>query len=185
MIELHKFDMHRENGLFGEDIRLAMQLYEEAFPVSERRTATEWLKQTERSSLFQPYIIKYAGNFAGIITIWKFEDFVYIEHFATMPHLRGKGLGKRVLAQMRGKFPQLPFCLEAEHPEDKMAQRRIGFYERQGFAVAETPEPYIQPPYEKDGEWLPLCLMTTHPQFVKDHFFRIRETLYKIVYLQK
>ncbi len=160
----------------------AAKLYETAFPLTERRSGFAWMQQISSSPLFHPYEIRLSENFAGIITLWDFDTFVYIEHFATLPEMRGKGVGSESLKKTLTQCQSRPIVLEVEHPDNEIARRRIGFYERNGLCLVSTPEAYIQPPYEAEGEWLPLCLMSSKANFAADSFFHIREKLYTEVY---
>lgn len=89
----------------------------------------------------------------GLVTVWEFDGFSYVEHFAVQPGLRGAGVGSWVLSQLRE-----PVILEVEPagstPE---AERRIRFYERNGFRVLDVP--YVQPPYSSELPELELKLM--------------------------
>ncbi|MGM9865461.1 MAG: GNAT family N-acetyltransferase, partial [Muribaculaceae bacterium] len=89
----------------------------------------------------------------GLVTVWEFDGFSYVEHFAVQPGLRGAGVGSWVLSQLRE-----PVILEVEPagstPE---AERRIRFYERNGFRVLDVQ--YVQPPYSPELPELELKLM--------------------------
>ena len=56
-----------------------------------------------------------------------------------------QGMGKRIV-------------LEIDPPEDAIAVRRKGFYERCGFAV--NPYPHIHPPYHRGNEGHALVVMS-------------------------
>ena len=49
---------------------------------------------------------------------------------------------------------------ESAFPADEMKRRRVGFYQRLGFAL--NAHHYMQPPYTEGGSPVPLLLMT-HP----------------------
>ena len=53
-----------------------------------------------------------------------------------------------------------PVVLEVEPPNDPVAMRRIGFYERHGFTV-NADYPYFQPALTPGGSPIPLHLLTT------------------------
>ena len=55
-----------------------------------------------------------------------------------------------------------PLVLEVEMPDNELAQRRIGFYQRQGFQLWDEC-PYEQPPYHPEDESLPMYLMVHGP----------------------
>lgn len=152
-------------------------LYESAFPANERRpTAQELALDDPR---FEMRIIRHEGNFAGFITLWHFADFVYVEHFATLPELRGHGLGSRTLQTLRHESTK-PIVLEVELPENDIALRRMAFYRRAGFV--EMPQAYRQPPYTPENDGLPLRIMTTANDTSDRFFDAIKGTLYREVY---
>ncbi len=159
------------------DKRQFITLYESAFPANERRpTAQELALDDPR---FEMRTICHEDNFAGFITLWHFADFVYVEHFATLPELRGHGLGSRTLQTLRHESPK-PIVLEVELPDNDTARRRIAFYKRMGFV--EMPQAYRQPPYTPENDGLPLCIMTTANDTSDRFFDTIKSTLYCEVY---
>ena len=70
--------------------------------------------------------------------------------------------------------------LEVELPEDSLKKRRIGFYERHGFAFNEYP--YIQPPMGEDRHEIPLRIMSAPEPLSEDEFQSVRTELYESVY---
>ena len=70
--------------------------------------------------------------------------------------------------------------LEVERPEDEMSRRRIGFYERCGFTLCK--QDYLQPPYRKGGEAVPLYLMFIHTESIDGQYTQIRDEIYREVY---
>ena len=155
-------------------------LYESAFPAIERRDSNAWKQMWKENPLFHIDEILLTDNtFAGFITYWDFTDFVYVEHFATMPQVRNQGIGKKVIEALKQKISP-PIVLEVEEPTNEMATRRISFYEKQGFSIIH--KPYMQPPYHKGDNYFPLLIMATNETYAQTHFEQIVQTLYKYVY---
>lgn len=104
----------------------------------------------------------FTDKFAGLINSWHFDDFNYLEHLATMPALRGSGIGATTLYSLLNGFDK-PWVLEVERPsaDSPMAARRIAFYERNGFSLLDYD--YIQPPYAPGLPEVPLYLMSSDP----------------------
>ena len=73
-----------------------------------------------------------------------------------------------------------PVVLEVEPAETPMAQRRIVFYQRHGFHLSAIP--YVQPPYRKEDQPLPLCLMTTDNQYLTAHADAVIRQIHSAVY---
>ena len=119
------------------------------------------------------------GEFCGFITWWDFGGFVYGEHFAMLPECRGAGIGGEVIGRFVADAGK-PVVLEVELPTNDMARRRIGFYERHGFAVCDAD--YAQPPYDAGGECVPMRLMSHGMSLDAEEFERVRSILYAEVY---
>lgn len=175
MIQLTPIDIKHPQYSFVEN------LLEEAFPENERRDKEEQRRYTAQNKLFTCYLIedKESNLPIGLVTIWNLNGFHYIEHLATSPKCRNKGYGKDIMKALTDMLPGT-IVLEVEHPEDEWSKRRIGFYQRCGFSLCH--KDYIQPPYRKGGEEVPLYLMFTHTETIDKEFDTIRHQLYKEVY---
>ena len=151
---------------------------EKSFPSDEFRP------YDEQKALFSDKRYKVFGNTEGgklstFITTWDFEDFVFIEHFATSPVFRNMGLGEKMLKHLASTL-QKRLCLEVEPPNDDIQKRRIAFYSRNGFFL--NTFPYIQPPISKGKAPVPLMIMTTSGEVSEGEFLSVKKTLYKEVY---
>ncbi len=153
----------------------AKQLYESAFPLEERRPWISILENNKNDD-FDFFIIQDGGLFVGIISIWQFEEFNYIEHFAISKELRSKGFGSEVIDLIKQKYYK-PFVIEVELPQKPQAIKRISFYERLGFCLRD--DFYMQPPYTEHLPSLQMNIMTTDNTL---SFDKIKQTLYKQVY---
>lgn len=160
----------------------AVELYESAFPEYERRPTDAWQDMIQAPcKYFQPVALTDVdGLFLGFITLWNFPSFVYVEHFAIRPALRGYGLGGRALNIFIKGCGSKPVVLEVEPPETDMARRRIGFYGRHGLSI--VPLPYSQPGYRPGAEWVSLSVMATNTEWVEKHFDEVKRTIHKEVY---
>lgn len=136
--------------------REAWALYEEAFPPEERRTRT---KQAELMGKPEYHfeVASEKGTFIGFLLWWEFEGLRYLEHLATVPILRGRGKGKLLLEEFMHRDTR-PVLLDVEPPEDEIRQRRIRFYERNGFRC--NPRNYFQPPMQEGYGPVKLMLMS-------------------------
>lgn len=159
-------------------------LLHSAFPPKERRDADRQRANTDAGGRFRCNLLTDdEGGEArpvGLLTCWHFDTFVYIEHFAIDPNLRGGGYGSRALETLKALLPSTPILLEVEEPTDETACRRIAFYRRQGFTLHEVD--YLQPPYREGDGWLPLKLMSAGGLDVEGCFDDIRRRLYTHVY---
>lgn len=162
----------------SEDIDAARKMYEESFPLEERR---DWNNLVDSSSNgdMDLLIVKEAidGMTAGLVTVWHLPSADYVEHFAISAALRGCGIGSCVIDEVVHMAGNRAVILEVEPPETTpMAMRRIGFYRSHGFELIDFD--YKQPPYGKGLPWVPLKLMSTAPVDVRN----IQDELYRIVY---
>ncbi len=132
------------------------QLYEESFPLMERR---ELIVQTEilKFNNYHFDAVYSNGALLGFILWWQFNGIIYIEHLATFPALRGRGIGGEIievlLSNTRDKV-----ILEVELPVNRLNKRRIDFYQRLGFHL--NHHNYYQPPLRKGGDKVQLLLMS-------------------------
>lgn len=162
----------------SEHTAFAEQLLQEAFPIEERPLFATIQKRDK--DIYHLCVTENDGTMIGILAYWTFDKVLYVEHFAVCEELRNKGLGGNVLDKFLSLQPEgTQVVLEAELPDNALAKRRIGFYQRHGF-TANTFD-YLQPPYHCGGELLPMVLMSIIPLGKKD-FEKIRETLYNKVY---
>lgn len=156
-------------------------LFGTAFPPEERRSREDQRRVTDENPFFITYALNQEGAFVGFVTCWQGPDFVYVEHFATVPEVRGKGIGSEVLGLLAQQYT-VPLVLEVELPVEELAQRRIGFYRRNGFVLWEN-SPYVQPPYQKECHPIALYLMVRGEGLDEAaDFERIKRWLYTEVY---
>lgn len=177
MLTLRKIQTHEHEYAFVE------QLLHISFPIEERRDDEAQRYNTDHNPKFTCYLItdhtEDNNTLVGLMTVWNLGKFHYGEHLATSPDLRNKGYGKQIMQCLRERYPDT-FIIEVERPTDEMAARRIGFYQRCGFSLCE--KDYIQPPYRKGGEEVPLYLMYTGTENIDKEFETIRDTIYREVY---
>ena len=176
MIEIKQVKTQDEaNYAFVEELMHA------AFPHEERRDTIQQREYSDNHALFRNNIIMENGNRIGMISYWVMENFYYIEHFAIAPALRNGGYGKRVLETIK-ELLKGPIVLEVEEPNDEMSTRRIQFYKRLEFILHNTS--YVQPPYRKGDNGLPMLLMSYGHIDKESCFEKVRDILYKEVYGQ-
>ena len=151
-----------------------------SFPEQELRTA-QGQKALFSANPWYKGIVSWLpdGSPLAFLGVWEFEKFRFIEHFAVAPAGRGKGTGGNFLHwyQENGKTPVI---LEVEHPDTEMAARRIGFYERHGFALNRYE--YEQPAMRPGQKPLPLWIMSWPSALDEAEFRHVRDTLYARVY---
>ena len=156
------------------------RLLQESFPEDEYRTDKEQKELFGRKE-YRVYgkVMEESGQLQAFISLWQFEQFAFIEHFAVNPDFRNRGIGELIIHKIV-RMLSMPVCLEVELPDNELAKRRIGFYSRNGFYLNEYS--YIQPPISKGRKPLPLRIMTYGGTVTKEEFHNIKEVLYHRVY---
>lgn len=140
-----------------KDLDTIRDIYTGAFPPEERR---DWQQVQGLLAGEAPFWLKAAyadEGLVGFITGWDFPDFIYMEHFATAPSARNKGYGAVIFREILSSCER-PHVIEVERPDNEMAMRRIGFYERLGLKISDRD--YLQPPYAEGGSPVPMFIMT-------------------------
>lgn len=157
------------------DFDTVFRIMDESFPNSEMRTYGGQKKVLKEPA----YIVQMNEEKTGFIASWDFGEVQYIEHFAVEREARGSGTGEKMLYEFL-RCEKKEVFLEVEPPQDEIARRRIGFYERMGFVL--NPYVYIQPPYRLDGEPVQLKIMTYRDRIDFQKFQSYKELLYHFVY---
>ncbi|MDC9723555.1 MAG: GNAT family N-acetyltransferase [Urechidicola sp.] len=134
----------------------AWELYEEAFPLNERRLYDAQVVLMSDTKYHFDILIE-DNQLIGFLLWWDLETFRYIDHFATSKQLRNKGFGKLILEQFINNNSK-PILLEVELPDSEINQRRIKFYKRIGFKLNQ--HHYELPDFEGSQSPLELKLMT-------------------------
>lgn len=165
--------------MLPQEFAAVYELMQLSFPRDEIRPA-----QGQRALLAHPeyqVLVSHdsAGVVSGMMAVWQFEDFVFLEHFAVSPASRGGGRGTRMLQALLRECVK-PVCLEVELPQDDLTRRRIAFYERNGFFLNDFD--YIQPPMAEGQHPVPLRIMSRGLRLNAEQFAALRDTLYRVVY---
>lgn len=163
-----------------EEVRFVKDLYIKSFPVAERRPFDDVIDLFEENAFFTVDILIDENKYIGFLTYWKFNNFIYAEHFAIDSTLRNTGYGKHAMQLLLGEIV-LPVILEVELPTTIIADRRIGFYQRIGFKYWEHIQ-YQQPSYHSDGQGIPMKLMTFGNIDLDKDLVSIKSKIYKEVY---
>lgn len=162
-----------------------LQLYKEAFPADERRSwdtskdVTNFMDS--HKDMYMSFIRDENNSFAGFIIYWNLtEKTIYVEHLATLPYLRGNGLGAMLISNLINTSG-CRVLLEVEPPDNDISRRRIEFYRRQNMII-HNDLPYRQPPYSPDKQAIDLCIMSTSD--ISDHELssKIIPRLHQLVY---
>lgn len=113
----------------------------------------------------------------GFLSYWEFNDFIFIEHFATNPNIRGKGIGGQLLDEILS-IDKLK-VLEVEPPHTDIDKRRIKYYERHGLILNDYE--YYQPPYKEEYHDERLFIMSSEI-LNRESFLNVVKKIYSDVY---
>ncbi len=152
-------------------------LYEDAFPLCERRCRADFEKVLADPRFYCMFLYDGGEMPIGFLTWWEAEEFLYMEHFATLPHLRGNGYGREALEIIK-KTGRL-LLLEAEMPEDELTARRVGFYTRAGFLI--NSHRHFQPPYHGEETLLEMRVLTYPREFTAEEYCRAYGFIQQVV----
>jgi len=116
-------------------------LYEESFPIAERRKINDHISASTDKHFFP--LSAWEGNtLLGIVFYWEWESFRYLEHMAVIDDLRGQGYGSQILRFLRDSDHTI--ILEIDPLINEQSVRRLQFYERAGFTL--TPYRFVHFP---------------------------------------
>lgn len=150
-------------------------VYEKTFPEDERRNKEQFLAFSENYEVYV-FGIKNDEKSIGYAVLWKVLDFYFLEHFEVFEEFRNQKFGSEILTELQEKYPKI--ILESE-PEtlNETAEKRIRFYERNGFSVID--KNYIQPGYEEAKREVHLYLLGN---FIPDDITKTVDFIHKTVY---
>ena len=155
------------------------KIYENSFPVDERRDFDKVIDLI-KDVRFQLRGVFVDDDLVGFISLWDFNEFLYVEHFAIDKELRGNGLGTHVLQNILDETP-IKIVLEVDLPSDNISFKRIKYYQKFGFTLCH--QEYIQPPYGEGKDAVPMFIMSKPEIDDFTEFQQITKTLHSQVYL--
>ncbi len=154
-------------------------ILEYSFPKSERRGFNEHYAEFKKPE-FRSMVLE-DDDILGFMNYWELCGSIYLEHFAVIKEMRGKGLGASLMDELKRISDDRPMILEVEPPKiSETAARRVHFYERLGFVL--NPYKYYQPPYSSGEQPLPLLIMSYPKALSREEFTAARNELYRTAY---
>jgi len=153
---MEHFKIHKVKNT--EDLYFAefWRIYTESFPNNEKRTKEQQIEIFKKPE-YQLYIYLSDIQVVGFNAFWTAGEFVFIEHLAVAPEVRGKGLGSLILKPFV-ESKTIPVILEIDIPIDELTFRRLKFYESLGFVKNEYI--HFMPPYDLGDKPLRLQILT-------------------------
>lgn len=127
-----------------------------SFPFDELRSY-EGQKDLLNQKEYKILTIENSEEIEAFASVWEFEKYLHLEHFAVSPQYRNKGLGCTILEEL-SKYSNKQIILEVEHPTDEQSKKRIEFYKRNGFHLFDFN--YVMPAYTPAHKPVPFLLMS-------------------------
>ncbi len=139
------------------------ELYEQSFPVAERRKIDDHIRASADSQFF-PLSIWEGSKLVGILFFWEWDSYRYLEYLAVNPELRGQGYGSQILHFLRDT--EHTIILEIDPLVNELSVRRLQFYERAGFAL--TPYRFVHLPYRLEAQPIELLILSYPKMITKE-----------------
>ena len=165
-----------------EDYPSFLKLYNETFPIDERRLyenekhLDNYIKM--KGGKFNAFAAKDGDLFLGFLSYWTFEGYTYIEHFAVNPAQRGKNLGRLMLNHLfKEVSPNV--LVEVREGDSEEDQKRITFYEKNEFRIRKEFN-YTQPSYGGKGQKAVPMLLMTHGEVNLHNIDSIKDMLREV-----
>ncbi|MDE6353060.1 MAG: GNAT family N-acetyltransferase [Muribaculaceae bacterium] len=138
-------------------------LYMASFPENERRPWQSIIDMVANASPFFNVnaVVGTDNQFYGFYTSWNLPGVLYIEHFTVESYMRSRGIGSDVITDVVAQADLRAVVVEVELPGTSESDRRIAFYERNGFQAIDLQ--YFQPPYAPGLDMVEMILMSTKP----------------------
>jgi len=185
MVQLEKV-----NFSYHKTLTDVLKIYETSFPEEERRPISGVERQIDSNNDYNFFVVLDNDFPVGMAVVWVIERrFIYIEHLAIAENRRSEGIGSKAMNLLLDKSP-FPIIIEVEKKTDEMTaeqvkncERRLEFYKQFGFKLSEGE--YIQPPYTKNLQPVPMNLMELQGNLLETDFEGVKQAIYKTVYKVK
>lgn len=145
-------------------------LYEELFPLSERRTIEEQQKILGNPAYFLEAWTE-DGHAVGFMGWWNCDDLRFVEHYAISADRHSKGYGSAFMKEWIAESEK-PVILEIEMVTDETTARRKNFYLRLGFHTNDIE--HFQPPFHPGIENIDMEVLSFPRPVTTDEYDRFR-----------
>lgn len=122
------------------------EIYTVSFPVFEQRNTKQQLEAFSDEHYHLSAWIE-DEKLLSFVSYWDFEDYIYIEHLAVNPELRGQNIGSLMLGSFAEEVKKA-VILEIDPPVDEVSRKRLAFYENLGYK--QNKYKHAHPAYNKD-----------------------------------
>lgn len=128
-------------GPRSKDLNKIKKLYIDAFPENERFSFSMMIKN--ENGHYETFAFYQDDVFCGFAILLNSLDISHIIYLATIPELRGKGLGAKALGAISRIKSSMRIIVDIErelpgNPENELRLRRKNFYLRNGYRETEV-----------------------------------------------
>ncbi|MBQ7124094.1 MAG: GNAT family N-acetyltransferase [Oscillospiraceae bacterium] len=128
-------------GPRSKDLNKIKKLYIDAFPENERFSFSMMIKN--ENGHYETFAFYQDDVFCGFAILLNSLDISHIIYLATIPELRGKGLGAKALGAISRIKSSMRIIVDIErelpgNPENELRRRRKNFYLRNGYHETEV-----------------------------------------------
>lgn len=97
----------------------------------------EMKKKGQLTDLIEDKDVYYKEETEDYLVLYaEFPDFIFIDYFLVTSNRRSKGLGSSVLERFKQKNKMILLEVEPPDNEDVDTERRLAFYQKNGFRIA-------------------------------------------------
>lgn len=162
-----------------EQFDIVYHIFEQSFIPGELRPYDK-MKDLWLQKKFKIYQYEKQGSIVGGLSLWEFDDFIYIENFAVKEEMRGYGIGGQMIDYIQSLYAGQLLVLEVDKPVDKISQQRIAFYQRHHWIYNHYH--YIQPNLRSNSPIIHLMIMSYPTPLDDDLFTKIKLQIFQQVY---
>ena len=153
------------------------EIYAVSFPVHEQRDERQQEEAFE-DKRYHIVIKTDEDKLVSFIAYWDFKDYVYIEHLAVNPELRGQNKGCELMEDF-AEFISKTIILEIDPPVDDVSKKRLKFYKKMGYEV--NPYIHFHPAYKEGLLPHELVVLSLNRQLEKSEYYDFYDDLCNIV----
>lgn len=142
-----------------------MKIYRKSFPLYEQINAMNQLEVLKDENYYCTAICE-NKNLIGLLFYWNIDKYIYIEHLAISPKLRGKSYGSKIIKEFCKKDATI--ILEIDTPCEDISIKRLRFYSKLGFVIQDFS--HLPPSYRNGFRSQRLKIMCFNKNLTDDEY---------------
>lgn len=153
------------------------EIYAVSFPVYEQRNRNQQLTAFSDGH-YNLLVQKEEELLSSFISYWEFDDYIYIEHLAVNPELRGQNIGSQTLTAF-AETTDKTIILEIDPLRDEIARKRLRFYQNLGYQLNRYT--HYHPPYNPEYPPHELLVLSFPEKLSEEQYNRFAHDLNDII----